>query len=94
MGILCSIRYKKRVYKKFIVQFKRMYDIMQELLGDMPDNPCYGMWLSLVERFVRDEEVAGSNPVIPILKPIENTGFFEKLKNSALRKRCCFSLFG
>lgn len=25
-----------------------------------------GMWLSLVERFVRDEEVAGSNPVIPI----------------------------
>ncbi len=23
------------------------------------------MWLSLVERFVRDEEVAGSNPVIP-----------------------------
>lgn len=29
-----------------------------------------GMWLSLVERLVRDEEVAGSNPVIPtILSP-------------------------
>lgn len=24
-----------------------------------------GMWRSLVARFVRDEEVAGSNPVIP-----------------------------
>ena len=24
-----------------------------------------GVWLSLVERFVRDEEVAGSNPVTP-----------------------------
>ena len=35
------------------------------------------MWLSLVERFVRDEEVAGSNPVIPIGKSWEFiSGFF------------------
>src|SRR6185437_15882641 len=27
-----------------------------------------GAWLSLVERFVRDEEVAGSNPVAPTMK--------------------------
>ena len=27
-----------------------------------------GAWLSLVERCVRDAEVAGSNPVAPILK--------------------------
>ena len=26
------------------------------------------MWLSLVERYVRDVEVAGSNPVTPIFK--------------------------
>ena len=26
----------------------------------------YGLWLSLVERFVRDEEAAGSNPASPI----------------------------
>ena len=26
-----------------------------------------GMWLSLVERIVRDDEVAGSNPVIPTI---------------------------
>ena len=25
-----------------------------------------GVWLSLVERIVRDDEVAGSNPVTPI----------------------------
>ena len=28
------------------------------------DNPS-GLWLSLVERFVRDEEVVGSNPARP-----------------------------
>ena len=28
----------------------------------------FGMWLSLVERLVRDEEVAGSNPVIPTME--------------------------
>ena len=28
----------------------------------------YGMWHSLVARFVRDEEAAGSNPVIPTRK--------------------------
>lgn len=26
-----------------------------------------GMWLSLVERLVRDEEVGGSNPLIPTI---------------------------
>lgn len=29
-----------------------------------------GVWLSLVERFVRDEEVAGSNPVTPTMVKI------------------------
>ena len=28
-------------------------------------SPNYGVWLSLVERYVRDVEVAGSNPVTP-----------------------------
>ena len=28
------------------------------------------MWLSLVERIVRDDEVAGSNPVIPTIYSI------------------------
>ena len=31
-----------------------------------PDN--HGAWLSLVERCVRDAEVAGSNPVAPIFR--------------------------
>src|SRR6185437_9385755 len=29
---------------------------------------CSGVWRSLVARFVRDEEVAGSNPVTPTLR--------------------------
>jgi hypothetical protein len=31
------------------------------------DGSFLGAWLSLVERFVRDEEVAGSNPVAPTI---------------------------
>ena len=34
-----------------------------------------GVWLSLVERYVRDVEVAGSNPVTPIHPPFYG-GFF------------------
>ncbi len=30
----------------------------------------YGVWLSLVERFVRDEEVACSNHVTPTNRPL------------------------
>ncbi len=31
-----------------------------------------GLWLSLVERFVRDEEVVGSNPASPTIETIKN----------------------
>ena len=34
-----------------------------------------GVWLSLVERYVRDVEAAGSNPVTPIHPPFYG-GFF------------------
>ena len=34
-----------------------------------------GMWLSLVERIVRDDEVAGSNPVIPTISKKRKRGF-------------------
>jgi hypothetical protein len=30
----------------------------------------HGVWRSLVARFVRDEEVAGSNPVTPTVEPL------------------------
>ena len=33
-------------------------------------------WLSLVERCVRDAEVAGSNPVAPIFLSLEIGSFF------------------
>ncbi len=35
-------------------------------------------WLSLVERCVRDAEVAGSNPVASITESLENKGFTQK----------------
>lgn len=35
-----------------------------------------GVWLSLVERYVRDVEAAGSNPVTPICKKPYSQGFF------------------
>ena len=41
-----------------------------------PANHNSGMWLSLVERCVRDAEVAGSNPVIPTITTTE--GYPEK----------------
>src|SRR6266487_2059533 len=34
--------------------------------GRLVHSPSPGVWLSLVERLVRDQEVAGSNPVTPI----------------------------
>lgn len=37
--------------------------IMDEVVGQQL--PIFGMWLSLVERCVRDAKAAGSNPVIP-----------------------------
>lgn len=42
--------------------------IMDEVVGQRL--PIFGMWLSLVERCVRDAKAAGSNPVIPTrMKP-------------------------
>ena len=35
----------------------------------------YGMWHSLVARFVRDEEAAGSNPVIPTIDDNRDQSF-------------------
>jgi hypothetical protein len=35
----------------------------------------YGVWRSLVARFVRDEEVAGSNPVTPTSVSLVRSSF-------------------
>ena len=43
---------------------------------DSSEGILNGMWLSLVERCVRDAEVAGSNPVIPTITTTE--GYPEK----------------
>ena len=33
----------------------------------------FGLWLSLVERLVRDQEAVGSNPTSPIRLPMANS---------------------
>ena len=40
-----------------------------------------GVWLSLVERYVRDVEVAGSNPVTPMIKTLDFSRVFLFLTN-------------
>ena len=49
------------LFRKLLEIFSEYsYTIMAVLINTI------GAWLSLVERFVRDEEVVGSNPVAPI----------------------------
>ena len=50
--------------------------LLQEVWYYSTANHNSGMWLSLVERCVRDAEVAGSNPVIPTITTTE--GYPEK----------------
>ena len=37
----------------------------------------FGVWRSLVARFVRDEEVGGSNPLTPIFEPLIDSLFLQ-----------------
>ena len=41
--------------------------------GSSPLSVAFGVWLSLVERYVRDVEAAGSNPVTPIFVKTTNS---------------------
>ena len=45
--------------------------MLEQLFAGTPAN--IGMWRSLVARVVRDDEVAGSNPVIPTKFPLVAT---------------------
>ncbi len=53
-------------------------NIVVVLYGDI------GVWLSLVERFVRDEEVACSNPVTPTMQKAQTSGLFSFLPDPAV----------
>jgi hypothetical protein len=45
-----------------------MGELQEEPLKIRINGSFVGAWLSLVERYVRDVEVAGSNPVAPIVE--------------------------
>ena len=52
-----------------------------------------GAWLSLVERCVRDAEVAGSNPVAPTLRTLDFQGFFLLCKKVAWLNKTKLDIF-
>ena len=47
------------------MHFEKKDDILMELTKTAENKTENDAWLSLVERYVRDVEVAGSNPVTP-----------------------------
>ena len=56
------------------MHFEKKDDILMELTKTAENKTENDAWLSLVERYVRDVEVAGSNPVTPIFS-CKNMGF-------------------
>ena len=47
--------------------FSKLELVKKNRLGTMSTHFCNGVWLSLVERYVRDVEVASSNLVTPTI---------------------------
>ena len=58
------------------MHFEKKDDILMELTKTAENKTKNDAWLSLVERYVRDVEVAGSNPVasIPWQGRVEKSG--------------------
>ena len=57
------------------------------VVGNLDEQIPYfiGVWLSLVERYVRDVEAAGSNPVTPIRKVMILEAFIAVKRSSGDR---------
>ena len=70
-------------FKKGIDRQKGALYNCQCVLTEALDGHPFGVWLSLVERLVWDQEVAGSNPVTPT-----STGYHFNIGNN------CFYLAG
>ena len=49
------------------MHFEKKDDILMELTKTAENKTENDAWLSLVERYVRDVEAAGSNPVTPTI---------------------------
>jgi tRNA(His) 5'-end guanylyltransferase len=75
------------------LHFEKKDDILMELTKTAENKTENDAWLSLVERYVRDVEVAGSNPVasIPWQGRVEKSGkifgfFFYSMMNCGSTK--------
>ena len=60
------------------MHFEKKDDILMELTKTAENKTENDAWLSLVERYVRDVEVAGSNPVASTLG--RGAGAFEEIQ--------------
>jgi hypothetical protein len=49
--------------------FDKIREVRAASFGCRINQICFGLWLSLVERLVRDQEAVGSNPTSPIELP-------------------------
>ena len=63
------VRFHSEALYSPIAQLVEHSAVNRSVVGSSPTGRALkktnGMWLSLVERLVRDQEVAGSSPVIP-----------------------------
>ena len=72
----CLKKFKKKFQKS--VDRKRFLRYTDKAVTENDRVTAYfEVWLSLVERFVRDEEAAGSNPVTSTTKTLKTTWFSE-----------------
>lgn len=60
----CSFKKIKKIKK--VVDIYIAYQYNNNCVREKQIKPETGVWLSLVERLVWDQEVAGSNPVTPM----------------------------
>mgnify|MGYP006954362397 CR=1 FL=1 len=68
------------------MHFEKKDDILMELTKTAENKTENDAWLSLVERYVRDVEVAGSNPVASIKGIMVCKKHFERSAFFSIRK--------
>ena len=74
-----------------IAQSVERMTVNHDVVGSSPTGGVIGAWLSLVERSVRDREVAGSNPVAPtFFERSYLSNIFSYVSIAQLDRACAF----